>query len=101
MGLEGPPGLAAILSGGKFLHMLPCTSVGKHRMEDGPHLHVVPLEVHGKGAIGLELILFSFAPSARLENGCARYHLLIIGGIFGVLFTTRRVIIPIRGFKFV
>ena len=70
-------------------------------MENPPHLHVVTPKVHGKRAAGLEVLVLSKTPSARKQNGRARYHLLVVGGIFGVVFTIRRVIIPIWGFKLV
>ncbi len=101
VGLQGPPALTAVLSSSKLLHMLLCTSGGKHCMEDGPYLHVVPLEVHGRGALGLEVFVLSVVPSARLEDGRTRYHLLVIGGIDGVFNAIRRVIIPFGRFKLV
>ena len=70
-------------------------------MKDGPYLHVVTPEVQGKGAINLEVVFLSGTPGTRFQDGRARDHLLVVGGINGVFFAIRRVIIPIRGFKLV
>ncbi len=70
-------------------------------MEDRPYLHVVPLEVRGKGSLSLEEFVLSMLPCARFENGHTRYHLVIVGGIDGVFFAIRRVLIPFGRFKLV
>ncbi len=68
MGMQGPPGLLAILASRKLLHMLPRTRGGKHCMEDRPYLVIAAPELRGERS-SISRVLLSpkrHVPSLRM-----------------------------------
>ncbi len=66
-------------------------------MEDGPNLLQVSKESRGKRSIGLEGLVFFIVINTAGQGRGAGNHLLVNGGILGVLFPKGRVIILVLG----